>query len=245
LLPRSTRTIARSSEKSSKVSACSRVNQSAISPTEARCAIPQGLDNGKTVRRGDAFGNLDWVGATKLTLSAFAGKLAGFYHCNRLRRDSDGALSRSVPRLWCEKPNMRSAGIPAALWSGRAQDDGLRAGFTLLEALVALALLLAFASTLGPYMFHSRRVIVDAESRVAAQVLLRTLLDAPFDRTSLAGTSRNGELGKLRWRIVTEPLLMAAPRGRPSRPAFRVMVSVAWGPEQVVAAETMRLGKPE
>jgi prepilin-type N-terminal cleavage/methylation domain-containing protein len=138
-----------------------------------------------------------------------------------------------------------SIGIPAASRSSRAEDA--RAGFTLLEALVALALLLAFASALGPYLFHSRRIMVDAESRVAAQVLLRTLLDAPFDRASLARASREGQVGKLRWHIVTEPLTIAAAaaRERSSWSAFRVAVTVGWGAEQSVTAETVRLGKPE
>jgi prepilin-type N-terminal cleavage/methylation domain-containing protein len=133
------------------------------------------------------------------------------------------------------------------LRSRRAEDKGQRAGFTLLEALVALALILGFASVLGPYLFHSRRIMVDAESRVAAQVLLRTLLDAPFERTNLANVSRGGEVGKLRWRVVTEPLVIAAaaPKDRANWSALRVVVSVAWGPELVVSAETVRLGKRE
>ena len=83
--------------------------------------------------------------------------------------------------------------------------------------------------------------------RVAAQVLLRTLLDAPFDRAGLANVSREGEAGGLRWRIVTEPMVIGAagPRDRPKWSAFRVVVSVAWGPRQVISAETVRLGKAE
>jgi type II secretory pathway component PulJ len=144
---------------------------------------------------------------------------------------------------------MRSAsiGTPAASRSSRAERADRRAGFTLLEALVALTLVLAFAAALGPYLFHARRIMVDAEPRVAAQVLLRTLLDAPFDRASLANVSREGETGGLRWRIVTEPLAVAAssPRVRPKWTAFRVVATVAWGPRQVVSAESLRLGKAE
>jgi prepilin-type N-terminal cleavage/methylation domain-containing protein len=144
---------------------------------------------------------------------------------------------------------MRSAsiGTPAASPSSRAERGDRRSGFTLIEALVALALLLAFAAALGPYLFQARRIMVDAEGRVAAQVLLRTLLDAPFDRASLANVSREGEAGGLRWRIVTEPLAIAAAgaRDRPKWSAFRVVVSVAWGPRQVITAETVRLGKLE
>jgi type II secretory pathway pseudopilin PulG len=144
---------------------------------------------------------------------------------------------------------MRSAsiGTPAVSRSSRADGRDRRAGFTLLEALVALTLVLAFAAALGPYLFHARRIMVDAEGRVAAQVLLRTLLDAPFDRASLANVSREGETGRLRWRIVTEPLNVAAsrPPGRRNWTSFRVVASVTWGPGQIVSAETLRLGKAE
>jgi hypothetical protein len=110
-----------------------------------------------------------------------------------------------------------------------------------------LALVLAFAAALGPYLFQARRIMVDAEGRVAAQVLLRTLLDAPFDRAGLANVSREGETRGLRWRIVTEPFVIAAtaPRDRPNWSAFRVVASVTWGSRQAISAETVRLGKPE
>ena len=47
---------------------------------------PQSLDGGAAARRRDAFGDLDWVGMTKLTQSAFADELAAFYRCNRVQR---------------------------------------------------------------------------------------------------------------------------------------------------------------
>jgi type II secretory pathway pseudopilin PulG len=140
-----------------------------------------------------------------------------------------------------------SIGIPAAsLWSRfRAREK--RAGFTLLEALVALALVLAFVATLGPYLFHSRRLMGNAEQRVAAQILLRTLLDAPFDRSRLANVVRSGELNGLRWRIVTQPYAIdTAPSDpHPTWSAYRVIASVSTSAGQIVSAETIRLGKSE
>jgi type II secretory pathway pseudopilin PulG len=139
-----------------------------------------------------------------------------------------------------------SIGTPAASRSHR--DDGRRqGGFTLLEALVALALVLAFAATLGPHLSQARRIMDHAEGRVAAQVLLRSLLDAPFDRTALAKASRKGETNGLRWSIVTEPVLAAAP-GAPDRQRwlpYRVSATVVWGSDQAITAETIRLGTPE
>jgi prepilin-type N-terminal cleavage/methylation domain-containing protein len=139
-----------------------------------------------------------------------------------------------------------SIGTPAASRSHR--DNGKhQAGFTLLEALVALALVLAFAATLGPHLSQARRIMDHAEGRVAAQVLLRSLLDAPFDRSRLAKASRKGEANGLRWSVIAEPVVAAAP-GAPERKKwlpYRITASVAWSSDQVMTAETIRLGWPE
>jgi hypothetical protein len=139
-----------------------------------------------------------------------------------------------------------SIGTPAASPS-KADDPGNTcAGFTLFEALVALALVLAFVEVLNPHLFHARQIMVNAEGRVAAQVLLRSLLDAPFDRAQLANVSRDGETTGLRWRIVTEPLTTGVTPSRAAPwTAFRVKASVSTGGGQVVSAETVRLAKSE
>ena len=138
-----------------------------------------------------------------------------------------------------------SIGIRAASRSRRAETRRQRSeGFTLIEALVALTLVLAFAAALTPHLFQSRRIVADADSRVAAHVLLRTLLDAPFDRANLVQATREGEVDGLRWRIVTVPL-PAATSGpdRPAWSAYRVAASVDWGRAQMITAETVRLGQ--
>jgi prepilin-type N-terminal cleavage/methylation domain-containing protein len=78
------------------------------------------------------------------------------------------------------------------------RDGSGQAGFTLLEALVALAVILAFAVVLGPHLSQARRIMADADGRVAAQVLLRSLLGCrPACRrpTELAGLSCDGKCG--------------------------------------------------
>jgi len=138
-----------------------------------------------------------------------------------------------------------STGTLVASRSGRDDRSDRQAGFTLLEALVALALVLAFASAVGPHLSQARRIMANAEGRVAAQVLLRSLLNAPFDRSSLARAPREGETSGLRWRIDTEPAAAARAPDQPNWSAFRVVASVTWAPGQVIMAETIRLGKPE
>jgi prepilin-type N-terminal cleavage/methylation domain-containing protein len=138
-----------------------------------------------------------------------------------------------------------STGILAASRSNRDGRSDAQAGFTLLEALVALAVVLVFASAVGPHLSQARRIMANAEGRVAAQVLLRSLLDAPFDRSKVASASREGETNGLRWRIAFEPSGAAPSRDQPNWSAFRVIASVTWAPGQLMIAETIRLGKPE
>jgi len=121
---------------------------------------------------------------------------------------------------------------------------GGQAGFTLLEALVSLALILAFAGVLGPNLSQARRIMAHADGRVAAQVLLRSLLDAPFDRSTLPNASREGETGGLRWRIVATPVAAAGVSDKAGWSAFHLKASVAWADGQSISAETIRLGKP-
>jgi type II secretory pathway component PulJ len=136
-----------------------------------------------------------------------------------------------------------SIGIRAAWRSSRKRRSNGRAGFTLFEALVALALVLAFAGVVGPHLSQARRIMANSEGRVAAQVLLRSLLDAPFDRSSLARASREGTTNGLNWRVVAEPAAVIGAREKANWSAFRITASVTWAPGQVVMAETIRLGK--
>lgn len=127
-----------------------------------------------------------------------------------------------------------------------------RAGFTLIEALVALALLTAFAAALGPQLFHARGALAKGKGRVVAEQLLRSLIAAPSDRAG-PPESREGESGGYRWRVAVEPIFLETPSFRDATPvkegadgrkwsAYRVEARVAWGSGgQSVAAETIRL----
>ena len=137
-----------------------------------------------------------------------------------------------------------STGTPAASRSRRDDRDDGQARFTLLEALVSLALILAFAGVLGPNLSQARRIMAHADGRVAAQILLRSLLDAPFDRATLPNASREGKAGGLRWRIVAAPVAVAGTSDKASWAAFHLKASVAWADGQSISAETIRLGKP-
>ena len=111
---------------------------------------------------------------------------------------------------------------------------------------MALAVVVTIVGTLGPHLFHARRSMDNSEHRVAAQILLRTLLDAPFDRSQLAGAGRSGELNGLRWRVASEPMAIETASSTSGRlwKAYRITASVAAGRGQIITAETVRLGAP-
>jgi type II secretory pathway pseudopilin PulG len=137
-----------------------------------------------------------------------------------------------------------SIGIPAAFSSSRCDCGDKRAGFTLIEALVSMALILAFVGTLVPYLFHSRRIMDNAEHRVEAQILLRTLLNAPFDRSHLTNAIRGGEINGLHWRIVVAPMTFdASPSGAAPWTTYHIVASVTFGAGRLVTAETVQLAK--
>jgi hypothetical protein len=158
-----------------------------------------------------------------------------------------------------------------ARWRSYLSDSiGGRAGYMLLEALVSLGLVLAFAAALGPYLFHARQIMSDADNRIAAQALLRSLLDRPIDRTTLSNDSRDGDSGGLHWRISTTPIHVYSPGTRglsngasatgnnlssgqtaggqnaqqqlQNWTAYRLFVSVSWRDGHAVSTETVRLG---
>lgn len=154
-----------------------------------------------------------------------------------------------------------SIGTRARSWLLPTDRNRGRAGYMLLEALVALALLLAFAAVLGPVLFQARRIMSDADDRIAAQALLRSLLDAPLRRATFAKSAREGETSGLRWRVAATPLHTdKPPRQRAtssaalqggtasgqlaqSWTAYQVLASVSWGDHHTITGETVRLGR--
>src|ERR1700753_2620456 len=149
-----------------------------------------------------------------------------------------------------------SIGTPAASPSRRIDDGDRRRGFTLVEALVALSLLLVFAVALSPVFSHGRRLLARGDGEIRAELLLRSLLTAEFDTADPQNSLREGESGRYRWRVAVEPFDAAALR-QPSDDAavsedsasakalslFKVSARVSWGNGAVIAAESLRLGR--
>jgi len=131
-----------------------------------------------------------------------------------------------------------------------------KAGFTLIEALVSLSLVLAFAGGLGSLLFQSRQIFVGAHGQTRADILLRSLLQRPFDNAKPELGLREGESGGFHWQVEVEPYvsdmgdLEPAPRSSkasksPKWTLFHITANVRWGAGHEIAADTLRLGHVE
>jgi hypothetical protein len=145
-----------------------------------------------------------------------------------------------------------SIGTRGASLSARRRSVSRRsAGFTLIEALVSLALLAAFVGVFGPLMFQSRRILARGDGEVRAQLLLRSVMNTP-DRPLEEGT-REGEDGGFLWRITISPADQTDSVVEPTSPGappynwslYQVSGRVSWGDGKFVTAEALRLGKAE
>ena len=76
---------------------------------------PQMANGGLNARQGDGLGNLDWVGLTKLTASAFADEFAAFCSCSRVQRgdlvDSQFAGAQLSARFLRERTSVSLPGF--------------------------------------------------------------------------------------------------------------------------------------
>jgi prepilin-type N-terminal cleavage/methylation domain-containing protein len=143
-----------------------------------------------------------------------------------------------------------SIGIRVALASRRTDRGSGRNGFTLVEALVALSLLLVFALALSPILSHARRLLARGGGEIRAELLLRALLQAPLELADLQDSTREGDNAGFHWRTVVTPIDSAPLQqpsldgGKPSKspPLYKVSARVFWGAGSTVAAETLRLG---
>jgi general secretion pathway protein E len=122
----------------------------------------QALDGGSNSRRFDAQSDIDWVGLTKLTQSAFADELAAFYRCKRVNRGelvggrfAGSKLSARFLREGRLFPYEDAAGTLALAVATPVDNETVRAAELALQQPVALAVATAedidaaLASSLG------------------------------------------------------------------------------------------------
>ena len=115
--------------------------------------------------------------------------------------------------------------------SRKSCSDGTR-GFTLIEALVALAIVAAVLGSIGTVIATTVKGTRGIDQRLALGGTAETLLTALPARTLLKPGRQSGELGGHRWRIDVSPMNVAIANDAPQTGRF------------VPLAVTMRLQAP-
>ena len=129
----------------------------------------------------------------------------------------------------------------------RHNDDDGTGGFTLLEVLVALALVAGGLSAIGGLVATNIRATRALDQRLALTETARAVLAALPDPKDLAPGSTTGEIGGHRWRVDVRPLAGAATDSadftlwQPLALAIRVEAPTG----QVLRMDTVRLHRNE
>jgi general secretion pathway protein I len=103
--------------------------------------------------------------------------------------------------------------------SRKSSSDGI-AGFTLIEALVALAIVAAVLTSIGAVIATSVKGTRSIDQHLALSGTAETLLAALPARTLLAPGSQSGETAGHRWRIDVSPMDVAVTSDTPPTQRF-------------------------
>ncbi len=103
--------------------------------------------------------------------------------------------------------------------SRKSRADGV-AGFTLIEALVALAIIAAVLSSIGAVIATTIKGTRSIDQHLALTGAAETLLASLPARTLLAPGRQSGETAGHRWRIDIDPMNVALPSDAPQTQRF-------------------------
>ena len=109
------------------------------------------------------------------------------------------------------------------MWRSERPDGNGTAGFTLLEALAALAILMSALAAIGALANTSLRSTVNAEQHLALVSAARSILAGLPTRNALSFGRSTGVLDGYRWRVDSTPIATTAPEQSP-----------AWIPQGIV-----------
>ncbi|MDC7787290.1 prepilin-type N-terminal cleavage/methylation domain-containing protein [Rhodoplanes sp. TEM] len=122
-----------------------------------------------------------------------------------------------------------------------ARERRRRRGFTLIEVLVALAVVAAALAAIGGVVAANARATRTVEARVALEQTARAVLAGLPPRRDLAAGGLDGELAGHRWRTEVRPLASdGVPAGSPWE-AKDVIVTVRGPSGATLVLETVRL----
>lgn len=125
--------------------------------------------------------------------------------------------------------------------SGKRQDDN--AGFTMVEALVALAIMAFALAAIGSVVSANVRGSVTVERRLSLVETARAILTGLPGRGQLAPGDMTGELGDTRWRLDVMPF--DATFVNPARPTpwvpLALVVRVQGPHGEMLRLDTVRL----
>jgi len=120
---------------------------------------------------------------------------------------------------------------------------GNNAGFTLIEALVALAVIAVSLAVIGSVVAANVRGTITVAQRISLLETARSLLTALPDRGDLTPGNTSGEMGGNRWRIDVLPF--AADFVDPTQPTkwapLDVVIRVQAPSGEMVRLDTVRL----
>jgi general secretion pathway protein I len=127
---------------------------------------------------------------------------------------------------------------PDADWSPEA-------GFTLIEALVALAVAAVCLAAIGTLMAQNIRASRQLDQRVALVSTLRKVVTALPDRPDLAGADLGGDMAGYQWAVSSSPYPDPSPPAKGKEPPKwtpqSIVVKVRSPSGSLVELETLRL----
>ena len=150
-----------------------------------------------------------------------------------------------APRAHACSPNNNPRGHSRfAAFAPPTSRSSRRAGFTLVEIIVALAILALSLSAILPAISDALWRTSEAEAQAEAASLARSLLAEAGSAVPLSNGSATGQFGNgFRWRLQVTPYGGAAQDAAVR--AYKVMAEVSWDDarsEHSVALTTLRLG---